>query len=156
MLKRILIILALILGILLILRPVGTPPQPTPTATPAPKRTVQIGSVTVHAEVADTPEAMRVGLGKYTSLPAEDGMLFIYPSARPLVFWMKGMSFPIDIIWIKGGRVSQVSENLPPEPGVPDTELKKYLPNDPVDTVLEVNAGFVQTNGIKVGDTVAY
>ncbi len=126
----------------------------TPTATPMPS--LQIGEVSINVEVVDTPEPMRIGLAKYSSLPENNGMLFIYSSPRPVVFWMKGMVFPIDIIWIADGKIVGFAENAVPEPGVADNELKKYIPNDPVDMVLEVNAGFVQKHELKVGDSVIF
>ena len=95
--------------------------------------------------VADTPLARARGLSFARTLPG-DGLLFIFgrPSRSP--FWMWGMSFPIDLIWISGGRVVGWEENLRPEalwrslffPFL----LKRYSPPVPVDAVLEVEAGF--------------
>jgi hypothetical protein len=81
-------------------------------------------------------------------------MLFLYNIKRPAVFWMKGMRFPLDIIWIADGKVVQIDKQAPHEPGVADPDLKRYISNEPVDAVLEVNAGFAEKNGIKVGDPV--
>lgn len=116
--------------------------------------TVQIGQTLVNVEIADTPEKMALGLGERDSLPEDSGMLFVYGTKTPAVFWMKGMRFPLDIIWIADNKVVDIHEKVPHEPGVVDNELKRYLPNQLVDSVLEVNAGFVEKNNTKIGDSV--
>jgi uncharacterized membrane protein (UPF0127 family) len=78
-------------------------------------------------------------------------MLFPYPIKSLATYWMKGMSFPIDIIWIADDKVAQITENVQHEPGVSDQNLKLYPSHQPVNYVLEVNAGFVQKNGITIG-----
>jgi hypothetical protein len=125
-----------------------------PTETPVPKKTLKIGESEVKVEIADSTEKMRLGLGERNSLADREGMLFLYNIKRPAVFWMKGMRFPLDIIWIADGKVVQIDKQAPHEPGVADPDLKRYISNEPVDAVLEVNAGFAEKNGIKVGDPV--
>ena len=67
---------------------------------------------------------------------------------------MKDMNFPIDIIWIAGSKVAGFAENAAPQPGARLWELSIYTSPDGVDKVLEVNAGVVAKDNIKVGDTV--
>jgi uncharacterized membrane protein (UPF0127 family) len=123
-------------------------------STPRPKSTIQIGQTSILVELANTPGEQALGLGERDYLPENGGMLFSYAKKTPVAFWMKGMRFPLDIIWIEGGRVTQITANIPPEPGEPDDSLALYTPNDPVEAVLEVNAGFAERNNIKVGDSV--
>jgi len=76
-------------------------------------------------------------------------MLFIFPKPGRPNFWMKDMNFPLDFIWISGGQVVQLSTNIPAtQPPVTLT------PDQPIDQVLEVNAGFIDKYGIKVGNEV--
>jgi len=125
-----------------------------PTATPVPKTTIQIGETSILVELANTPESRALGLGNRDSLPMDEGMLFVFgEQAIPVNFWMKGMRFPLDMIFLANDRVVQIIKNAPPEPGVPDTNLKAYISTEPVNYVLEVNAGFVEKNDIKVGDS---
>jgi uncharacterized membrane protein (UPF0127 family) len=66
---------------------------------------------------------------------------------------MKDMKFDIDIIWIRDGKVVEITEDIP----TPDDESSKlilYSPSQPVDRVLEVNSGDSLRLGIKVGDEV--
>ena len=83
-------------------------------------------------------------------------MLFTFdPQNVTPGFWMKEMLIPIDIIWIEGGHVVKIDKNVEaPKENTPDSELKIYTPDTPIDYVLEVNAGFSDKNSIKVTDTV--
>ena len=129
---------------------------PTPASTSVQKMDAKISNTNLKIEVVNTSKAMQIGLSKYTSLPENEGMLFVYETKKREVFWMKNMSFPIDIIWIADNTVVQISEKIEPEPGTPDNDLTLYPSNQPVNYVLEVNAGFVDKNNIKVGDSFAY
>lgn len=120
------------------------------------QKVVQIGSIKINVEIADTPEARERGLSERSSLKEGDGMLFVFPSQNtsPL-FWMKGMLIPIDIIWINDLRVVKIDKAIEvPSAGTPDNGLKTYSADSPVDYVLEVAGGFCDKKGIKVGDSV--
>lgn len=103
---------------------------------------------TIYAEVADDFFSKRIGLSGHEGLDDYSGMLFLYEEKALYTYWMKGMSFPIDIIWLDGSVIVGFSENLPTEE--PPTTI--YAPPLPVDRVLEVQAGFVEKNGLLVGD----
>ena len=116
---------------------------------------IRIGSLTIQAELARTPEERAQGLSGRDSLPEGEGMLFIFQQEGLPSFWMKGMRFPLDFIWISRDlRVVDITENVPP-PG-PDGALPTYEPDAAVLYMLEVNAGVVRMTGIDVGDTVAF
>ncbi len=104
-------------------------------------------------EIADTESARVEGLSGRSALSENAGMLFVFDVADYHTFWMKDMQFPIDIIWIRDGLVVGVSENLMPE-GPNPTAI--YAPPKPVDSVLEVFAGFVEEHGIRAGDAVTF
>ncbi len=68
----------------------------------------------LHVLVADSKEERIQGLSYREQIPL-DGMLFIFPSSKKYAFWMKGMSFPLDIIWInENGEVVGFKENALP------------------------------------------
>lgn len=129
--------------------------SPTPTA----KKEVTVGGAKVTAEVADTDSGRKKGLGGRAQLCDDCGMLFDFTgevNLRP-AFWMKEMLIPLDIIWISDGKVSQIHKNIAtPAPNTPDSELPIYLPNDPIEYVLEVNAGFTDKNGIHEGSGFSF
>jgi hypothetical protein len=117
-------------------------------------RAVEMNGARVHVELALTSDQQQLGLSGRGSLGADQGMLFIFPSAQLRSFWMKQMSFPIDIVWISQRRVIDLTRNAPvPESGKP---LPLYRPDAPVDTVLEVPAGFSMTHNIRPGTEIRY
>jgi len=105
-------------------------------------------------EVADTIAKRTEGLSGREGLAEDEGMLFVFDSPMRYGFWMKGVKFPIDIIWIKDNKVVDLSENIQPEAGKPDSELKIYNPHEPVNKVLELRAGTVKKYGFRSGDSV--
>lgn len=119
--------------------------------------TVTVGGQTVTARVARTQVEQAQGLAGTTELSWNEGMLFPFSSKRELIFWMKGMVIPIDIIWIADGRIVGIEENvLLPPVGSSDGVLPTYRSPVPADTVLEVKAGFAAKFGLKVGDLVTW
>ena len=113
--------------------------------------TVKIGAQTYKVQIADTPALQTQGLSERKALPQNEGMLFVFPTAKLQAFWMKKMLFPIDILWIVNNQVVGVVENAPP-----DNNLIPAIYSSPkdVDLVLEVNAGVVARDKISVGDSV--
>jgi uncharacterized membrane protein (UPF0127 family) len=105
-------------------------------------------------EIADTSELRERGLGYRDQLAPGTGMLFVYDSSSMRSFWMKGMRFCLDIVWIEGGEVKGAAENVCPEPGVPDGDLGHYQSTVPVTYVLEVPAGWLDEHGYDAGDPV--
>jgi uncharacterized membrane protein (UPF0127 family) len=114
---------------------------------------VSIGNTTFMVELATTTLEKTRGLSYRASLAEGTGMLFTFnPGIQN--FWMKDMNFPIDIIWIAGGKVAGFVQDAEPQPGAQLWALTIYSSPDGVDKVLEVNAGVVAKDGIKVGDGV--
>jgi len=126
--------------------------SPNPTL---PAGQISIGKNVFAVEMATTSVEQARGLSFRTSLAEGTGMLFTFnPGIQN--FWMKDMNFPIDIIWIASGKVVGSAENAAPEPGTPLWGLRVYTSPDGVDRVLEVNAGTVARDGIKVGNVVTF
>ena len=118
---------------------------------------VRIDGLTVRAEMARTPEERGPGLGGRPSMPLDEGMLFIFQSEGQHSFWMRGMLFPLDFIWISSDRiVVDITIDVPIEPGVADGELSLYRPDQAVLYMLELNAGVVREAGVQIGDAVTF
>ena len=155
------IVLVLILAALYVAASFTTPgfnrppaPAPTPSA-PIAKYTLTIDGATFHVDLATTPAEQEQGLGGRASLAPDSGMLFEFDIPASYPFWMKDMQFPLDFIWIDAtGHIAGVTENVDPQIGASDSELKLYTPPVPVTKILEVNAGTVKLIGAKVGDPV--
>lgn len=115
---------------------------------------VQINGSKLNAEIADTQAKRAKGLSGRDNLASDSGMLFIFPEPSKHSFWMKGLSFPLDFVWIRGDKVVSILQNVPPpSPNQADSSLPIYQPKVEVDKVLEIGAGTIQRLNIKVGDT---
>lgn len=118
-------------------------------------RQLEINTVSLKVEIADTKAKRNRGLGGKESLAIDEGMLFVFPQPGEYTFWMKGLKFPLDFVWIRGDKVVDLTSNVqPPAPGQKDESLPFYQSKESVDKVLEVNAGTIQRLDIKVGNTV--
>lgn len=119
---------------------------------------IQIGEQKLEVEIADTPESITLGLGERDEI-GSDGMLFILPKKQIVSFWMKGMRFPLDMIWIDGDRVIGVTADVPIIPRNIDLTLhdpEVYPSPGEVTHVLEVEAGKAAQLGIKSGDSFQF
>lgn len=115
---------------------------------------VKIRSTVITVEVAATEAQKQKGLGDRSSMAPNHGMLFSYDHKEQYNFWMRGMRFPLDILWIDGNKIVDITENVPnPKPGESPVVVK---PDVAVNRIVEINAGMVEQFGIKVGDTVEY
>ena len=124
-----------------------------PSRNAKPPTQIIIDGRTISVEIADTPALQEQGLSDRKSLPADRGMLFIFPDKQIRTFWMRRMHFPLDIIWIDDRTIAGVEKNLPPEGDLP---LKYYSSGRAVNYVLELNAGLADKYGMKKGDKVIF
>lgn len=119
---------------------------------------VKVGGTEFEVEVADTPLLRQRGLTGRSYLEERKGMLFIPDERYVGPFWMKGMLFPLDFIWIGSDcRVADVTVFARvPAPGTPDDLIRRYTSYPNAAFILEVNAGEVDRFGIRVGDKVEF
>jgi YVTN family beta-propeller protein len=104
----------------------------------------------VFVEVPDDQEEFMRGLMFRQNLPWNAGMLFAFNNEEPRTFWMKNTLIPLDMIFVdSGSKIVDIIENVPP---CEQDECPSYPSKEPAEYVLEVNSGFVQDNGIKIGD----
>lgn len=114
-----------------------------------------VNEARINVLVADTPDERAAGLSGYPGLPEDAGMLFVYAEPQQATFWMKGMEFALDMIWIRDGIVVQIHADVPPAPSdTPDNNLPRYFPNEPITHVLELNAGAAERLGITIGSRI--
>jgi len=120
------------------------------------RKLIIINGNEIEVEVVDDEIGRREGLSGREVLEDNKGMLFVFEAInfKP-AFWMKDMLFPIDIIWVNDGVITQIDKNIgPPETVTSDEDLRLYLPNDEIDYVIEVNGGFCDRMMIRTGDSV--
>ncbi len=121
-------------------------------SSPSNYQPITVGGSKLQVEVADAFNTRKQGLSNRAQLKWEHGMLFVFNNYAKYAFWMKDMRFPIDIIWIKDDTIVDIHHRV----AIPQNNqnLKRYHPSQAVNYVLEVNAGWVKQNKIKIGDKI--
>jgi uncharacterized membrane protein (UPF0127 family) len=119
--------------------------------------TAVLAGQTVNIEVAETELKREQGLAGRTSLADDQGMLFLFSQPGQPVFWMKGMKFPIDIVWIADDKVVALTRNAEVQPQArTDGDYTRYSPGRAVTKVLELNSGWIDRFELKIGDQIAF
>jgi uncharacterized membrane protein (UPF0127 family) len=86
---------------------------------------------------------------KAKDVPKNAGMIFVFPAAQPVSFWMKNTLIPLDIIFISAKkRVVNVAAGKP-------QDLTPLPSRGPVKYVLEMRQGAAKRLGIKSGTAIA-
>ncbi len=135
----------------------GGAKQATPSSNASGSVKVTSGKLAIDADVAANLKTRAKGLGKQDYLEINRGMLFVFEQAGQYAIWMKDMKFAIDILWIDENKtIVDIAENVKPQPGKKDKELTIYKPSGTVKYILEMNAGLVKLNGLKLGDKVDF
>jgi uncharacterized protein len=113
--------------------------------------TITPAVIPVYIEIADDPQERNRGLMFRKSLESNSGMLFVFEDTANRSFWMKNTLIPLDMIFIDNNlRIVDIKQNV--QPCLHENPCPSYPSIKPAKYVLEVNAGFVQQNNIKVGD----
>ena len=106
-------------------------------------------SVNVTVEIARTSDELRRGLMWRDEMPADHGMLFVFPDESERTFWMKNTPLPLDIVYIdSSARVVSIAADTTPysTASIPSRGPARY--------VLEVHGGFCRKHAILPGSPV--
>ncbi|MFK5980794.1 MAG: DUF192 domain-containing protein [Rhizobiaceae bacterium] len=105
------------------------------------------GAVSYQVEIADNGVSRAQGLMNRGPLPLNAGMLFLYNGKTPVSFWMKNVSFPLDIIFFnEAGSVVKIHENALPN------DLTPIQSEVPIIAVLELRGGTAKQDRINLHD----
>ena len=110
---------------------------------------VEIGGQRFSVELADTTQKQTLGLMYRDNMPADHGMLFIFPNEAPRSFWMKNCRIPLDIMYFDKDLV-MVSASMDTPP-CRVSQCPSYPSKAPAMYVLELNAGTAARLGIDTG-----
>ncbi len=113
-----------------------------------PSYVVYVGDVALEVTVADEQSERISGLSGTVSLDDYEGKLFIYETSGQHGIWMRDMLIPIDIFWFNDDlELVHYEKNI-----TPNTYPEVFSPNKPARFVLEMNANFIDSLRIELGD----
>ncbi len=114
-----------------------------------PMTDMQVGSKTYHLELATDDASREHGLMERDEMAGDHGMVFIFTSARVQNFWMKNTRFPLDIVFADDNAKVVSTHTMKPY------DLTGISSDAPAKYAIELNAGEVAADGVKVGDPLS-
>lgn len=107
-----------------------------------------VNALRFKVEVASTPSERQAGLMHRKTLPAQQGMLFVYPQSDSHCMWMKNTLIPLSVAFIDGnGRILNIEDMQP-------NTRDYHCARAPALYALEMNLGWFRSKGINTGDKV--
>ena len=110
-------------------------------------------SKTLKLEISDNFHKRKVGLMNREFLEKNKGMIFIYDNLEPVNIWMYKTFIPLDIIFLKKNKITKITPNAKP---CLDLPCKLYPSSEPVDMIIEINAGQAKILNLKIGDDLIF
>ena len=126
--------------------------------------TVTIKDRSYHLEISSDQASRTKGLMERTSIPADGGMLFVFPEPGMRSFWMKNCVIDMDLIFLDArGRVT-ATHRMKAEPPRRDDETElayearirrtDYSSGWPAQFAIELQAGMLDQLDIGVEDKI--
>ena len=120
--------------------------QGAPTEAQSALTAVRVGDAVIRVEIADDPESHLRGLMGRETLAPDTGMLFVYPRAQPLAFWMKNTPLDLDIGFFDSqGRLLNI------EAMTAYDEVTRHRSRGPARYALETPRDWFARNAIQPG-----
>ena len=111
-----------------------------------PRTTIQAGMRRIDAQVAAQPRELAIGLMFRKSMPAHEGMIFVFPESSRQCFWMRNTLMPLSVAFLsEDGHIINTAEMR----ALSDTP---HCSAKPAKYVLEMNKGWFKKAGLKAGD----
>jgi uncharacterized membrane protein (UPF0127 family) len=103
----------------------------------------------LYVDVAETAQARQKGLMGRETLPADEGMAFVFDEPASSTFWMKDTLIPLSIAFVdRNDRVIGLRDMQPCEADPCPT----YGIDEPYVLAIEANLGWFDEAGIEVGN----
>lgn len=133
--------------------PISTPSAKPVTGAAQPRlETIKLylGAAELTVEVADENLERQAGMMHRTTMPKNEGMLFVFPRPHQTGFWMKNTTVPLSIAYIdRASRVIEIYDLHPLNTQPVESRSTR------VQYALEVNQGWFAKNGIQPGTVIA-
>lgn len=126
-----------------------TGPQPRLPVAPLVIKTASGATYHFTVELPTTAQEQATGEMFRTSIPPDQGMLFVWASPQVSEMWMKNCPVPEDMVFIGAdGKIVSIAENTVPY------SLSTISSGVPVKATLELKGGITAQDDINVGDQV--
>lgn len=118
-------------------------------------RYIHIGNKRLRAKVANDMAKRGKGLSGAKKLKDNECMLFIFHHAAKYPVWMRGMNFPIDILWLdEQKKIIDMRSDMKPARHILD--FSTYSPRKEAKYAIELPAGFVKDKKVKTSTSVKF
>ena len=105
----------------------------------------------IDIEIAEDDNSRRDGLMYRDKMKKDQGMLFVFPLESLQSFWMRYTLISLDIIFANSkNEIVTIHKDAIP------FDESKYRSTKPAQFVIEVNAGYTDSLGIKEGDKIVW
>jgi len=99
----------------------------------------------IEAEVAATDQNRQTGLMQRKSMPAQRGMLFVFPQPNAYCMWMRNTLIPLSVAFLDAeGKIINIEDM---QPQTEDNHCAKKMAS----YALEMNLGWFTQRGLKAG-----
>lgn len=113
---------------------------------------IQIKDKEFKTIVANTFKKRTLGLSGRAKLKEDEAMIFVFDKPGFESFWMKDMTFSLDMIWIYYDTIVDIKEKLPIPKNPKNLDI--YAPSSRANLVLEILSGVSSKYNFKIGDKI--
>jgi len=120
----------------------------SPASAQMPRVELNASFFRIDAEIASTPDNRSQGLMFRRNMAANQGMVFVFPSADRHCMWMRNTLLPLSVAFMDAqGKILNI-ENMQAQ-----TETN-HCAMSPARFALEMNLGWFDKKGLKPGQTI--
>jgi uncharacterized membrane protein (UPF0127 family) len=101
--------------------------------------------------IADSFFTRMRGLSRHKTLAHNDGLMIQFPFPFFWPIWMRGMQFPIDVLWLRHGKIVDMCEAL-----LPENPYRMHFPMCCADACVELNMGAIQNHQLSIGSLIEF
>lgn len=117
-------------------------------------RKIKVGHIALKVAIADTTAKRTQGLMFVENWDKYSGMLFLFPSSRKRVFWMKNTFLNLSLGYFdENKRLFEITDLHPPK-SLAQTKVERARSGKPAKYVLEVPMGWFDKNKVQIGATL--
>ncbi len=121
---------------------------PLAAAADLPRLELTVGMYRIDAEVAANDPDRQNGLMQRRTMPAHQGMLFVFTEPRAHCMWMKNTFIPLSVAFLdEQGRIINVADMTP-------HSEQSHCAGRPARYALEMNQGWFAAKGLTAGTRI--